>query len=248
MQRRGIILCCGMIRSASTVQYQVVADLVRRNGLGQSIGFADRQSIAEVLQKLQTVVGFAVAKTHEVLPELEALIQQDLVRPFYTFRDLRAVALSVMRKWEIPFAHVICRNGWLDTAVASSLHWLSLPDLCVSRYEDILLSLPGEIMKWAGALGLKITQLQAEELAAKYSLQAQKDRLEAMRDRPGEVGGPTSYFDPESLLHHNHIIDGSLEGWKAGLEKWQIRQIEGRFSNWLLDQGYQLTTAVSAPK
>jgi hypothetical protein len=235
-----------MIRSASTLQYQVVVDLVRRNSLGQSIGFADRQSVSEVLRKLQSVDGCAVVKAHEVLPEFDALIQQDLVRPFYTFRDLRAVALSVMRKWEIPFAHVIGRNGWLDTAVESSSHWLSVPGVCVSRYEDMVLSLPAEITKWASALGLNITSVQAEELAAKYDIPAQRDRIRTMRIQTAENREPHSYFDPESLLHHNHIIDGSLDGWKTGLENWQIRQIERRFSKWLLDLGYQLTTAVSA--
>jgi hypothetical protein len=247
MQKRGLILCCGMIRSASTVQYQVIVDLVRRNGLGQSIGFADRQSVSEVLQKLPTVVGLAVAKTHEVFPEFDALIQQDLVSLLYTFRDLRAVALSVMRKWEIPFAHVIGRNGWLDTAVASSIHWLSIPGVCASRYEDIVLSLPAEVTKWAGVLGLNITCVQAEELAKKYCIQAQQDRIRNIRVQTAEVSEPTRYIDPESLLHHNHIIDGSLDGWKAGLEKWQIRQIESRFFKWLLDHGYQLTTTMSVP-
>lgn len=247
MQKRALILCCGMIRSASTVQYQVVLDLVRRNGLGQSIGFADRQSVSEVLQKLPRVAGLAVAKTHEVFPEFDALIQQDLVSLLYTYRDLRAVALSVMRKWQIPFAHVIGRNGWLDTAVKSSIHWLSIPGVCVSSYEDIILSLPAEVTKWAGALGLNITCAQAQELATKYCIQAQQDRIRKMLIPTGEVSESTSYIDPESLLHHNHIIDGSLDGWKAGLEKWQVRQIESRFSKWLLDHGYPLTTAVSAP-
>jgi hypothetical protein len=246
MQRRGLILCCGMIRSASTVQYQVVVDLVKQNGLGQSIGFADRQNVPEFLQRLPGAVGFAVAKAHEFLPEFNSLVQQDLIRPFYTFRDLRAVALSVMRKWEVPFAHVIGRNGWLDTAVESSGHWLSIPGVCVSRYEEIVLSLPAEITKWAGALGLNITSVQAEELAVKYSIRAQQDRIRTIRILPGEIGQPSSQFDPESLLHHNHIIDGSLEGWKDQLDNWQIRQIEGRFSKWLLDRGYQLSTAVSA--
>jgi len=245
MQTRGLILCCGMIRSASTLQYQVVVDLINRNGLGRSIGFADRQNISEVLPKLERIVGFAVAKAHEALPEFDALIQQDLVRLFYTFRDLRAVALSVMRKWEIPFAHIIARNGWLETAVESSVHWLSVPGVCVSRYEDILLSLPSEVAKWAAALGLNISRLEVEELAAKYCIEAQKDRIRTIRTHAGEIGGENSQIDPESLLHSNHIIDGSLEAWKAGLEKWQVRQIEGRFSRWLLDRGYQLTNAVS---
>jgi hypothetical protein len=97
--------------------------------------------------------------------------------------------------------------------------------------------LPAEVTKWAGALGVNITSAQAEELAVKYSIQAQQDRIRTIRILTGEIGQPSSQIDPESLLHHNHIIDGSLEGWKDGLQNWQIRQIEGRFSKWLLDPG-----------
>jgi hypothetical protein len=243
MQSRALVLCCGMIRSASTLQYQVVVDLVRRKGLGQSIGFVDKQTVSEVLQNLERVVGFAVAKTHELLPEFDALIQQGMVRPLYTFRDLRAVALSVMRKWEIPFAHIICRNGWLDTAVESSNYWISAPGVCISRYEDIVLSLPTEVTKWVGILGLNLTSVEALELAAKYSIEAQKNRVRSLLFQTGGIGETKDPIDQESLLHPNHIIDGSLDGWKSGLEKWQILQIERRFSKWLLDHGYPLSNS-----
>ena len=245
MQIRALVLCCGMIRSASTLQYQVVVDLVKRNGLGQSIGFVDKQTVSELLQNLERVVGFAVAKTHEPLPEFDVLIQKGLVRPLYAFRDLRAVALSVMRKWEIPFAHIICRNGWLDTAVESSNYWLSVPGVCISRYEDMVLSLPSEVTKWAGILGLNLTSVEALELAAKYSIEAQKDRIKSLLFPTGGIGERNSPVDPVSLLHRNHIIDGSFDGWKSGLEKWQILQIERRFSKWLLKHGYPLYNSVS---
>ncbi len=246
MNLNNLVLCCGMIRSASTLQYQVVADLIERNGLGQRIGFADRESLSEIVQRFERVEGFAIVKAHEILPLVDALIAQGRIRLFYTFRDLRAVALSVMRKWEIPFAQVIGRNAWLDTAVQSSNHWLSVPGVCVSRYEDMVLRLPTEVTKWADALGLNLTSTQADELAAKYSIEAQRERVRQARNpKSTQMSESNDFFDPNSLLHHNHILDGSLDGWKSGLEKWQIRQIEGRFSSWLLDHGYQLST--SAP-
>ena len=224
-----------MKRSGSTVQYQVVAELIERNGLGQRIGFADQESVAAVLQEAQAAKGFAVMKTHEPFIEFDQPIQLGNVRAFYTFRDLRAVALSNMQKWQMPFADVIARNGLLDNVVSSSLKFLSFPGVCVSRYEDIVSSLAGEIGKWGHALGLPMTIQRAEELAAEFSLDAQRARIDKIRTlKPGD-------YDRRSLLHHGHIVDGSVDSWKTKLERWQIREIENRFGEWLLSRGYELT-------
>ena len=232
-----LVLCCGMIRSASTLQYQVVAELVERNGIGGRAGFADQQSVSAVLHDAGRIPGLAIIKVHEVLPELDRLIQQGRAHLFYTFRDLRAVALSIMRKWNVPFAHVIARKGWLETAVQSSVRWFAVPEVCVSRYEDMVLALPGEIAKWASALGLNISSGQAEELAGEFSIARQKERVETIRiEKPSDAG---DYIDAKSLLHHDHILDGSFDSWKTELEQWQIRQIEHRFAEWQSRHGYQ---------
>jgi hypothetical protein len=235
-----IILCCGMRRSGSTVQYQVIAELVERNGLGRRIGFPDEQSISSILQEARATKGLAVIKTHEPLVEFEQAMRQGKARLFYTFRDLRAVALSNMRKWQMPFADVIAPGGLLDNVVSSSLKFRAFPGVCVSRYEDIASSLAGEIKKWGLALGLSMTIEWAEELAAEFSPDAQRARIDKITTlKPGE-------YDRRSLLHHGHIIDGSLDGWKTELKDWQIREIENRFADWLLSNGYELTFPVGA--
>jgi len=235
----GLALCCGMIRSASTLQYQVVSELVERNGLGQRAGFADPQTVSRILKQADATPGLTVVKVHEILPQLESRIAQGGIRAFYTFRDLRAVAVSVMRRWGIPFTQVIARNGWLDAAVTCSNHWLSMPGVCVSRYEDMLLELPAEIGRWAGALDLSITDTQAGELAEQFAIDAQKERLRKMSAWQSTApGAPDGYFDADSPLHPEHIDDGSLDAWKEKLERWQVRQIESRFSSWLRDHGY----------
>jgi hypothetical protein len=236
-----LILCCGMIRSASTLQYQVVSELLERNGLGERVGFADSECVADVLGKVEAVSGSAVVKVHEFLPEFESVITQGRARLFYTFRDLRAVALSAMRKWGLPFTQIIARRGWLEIAVESSFRWLSAPRACVSRYEDIVKALPEEVMKWARALDIDMTSDQAKGWGAGFCIEAQRERTSKIPlHTPDQIGRFGGYFEPQSLLYHNHIHDGSLDLWKIELEKWQIRQIESRFSQWLLDHGYFL--------
>ncbi len=229
-----------MIRSGSTVQYQVVAELVERHQLGRRAGFVDDQNVADILASARTTPGMAVLKSHELIPELRSALEQGNLRLFYTFRDLRAVAVSAMRKWELPFTHVISRNGWLETAVRASTEIMAVPDVCLSRYEDIVSALPGEVIRWAALIGLAISPSDAFALAGEFSLEAQLSRIDLIKQQKPE--GKTEFFDSRSLLHHNHIFDGSIDGWKTQLEAWQIRQIERRFGDWLSEHNYPLIT------
>jgi hypothetical protein len=239
----GLVICCGMIRSGSTLQYQVVSDLIEQRGLGERTGFIESKNFPEFRSRLIGAKGFSVVKVHEYMPELEPWMKQETTRIFYTYRDLRSVAISVMRKWSIPFSEVVCVNGWLDNAVASEAQWRAHSKTLVSRYEDLVEHLPHEIGKWATALSLNLTPEQLDEVAALYSIAAQQERIrEAHLPEQGSKPGVRDNYDAKSLLHHNHITDGSVDGWAKELEPAQVRQIEERFSGWLREHGYALTT------
>jgi hypothetical protein len=227
-----------MIRSGSTLQYQIVSDLLEQRGLGRRAGFVESKTFPEFRSRLVGANGFSVVKAHEYIPELEPWLKQDTTRVFYTYRDLRAVAVSVMRKWDIPFSSVICPGGWLDNAVASEVRWRAHPRALVSRYEDLVQNLPHEIARWATALGLSLTPPQLEEVAARYSVSAQQERIrQAHLPAQGTTPGSPDSIDAESQLHHNHIIDGSVDGWMKQLEPAQLRLIEERYSVWLREHG-----------
>jgi hypothetical protein len=229
-----------MIRAGSTVQYQVVAELVERHQLGRRAGFVDDQNVADILASARVTPGMAVLKAHQLIPELRTSLEQGNASLFYTYRDLRAVAVSAMRKWELPFTHVISRNGWLETAVRSSNEIMAFPGVCPSSYEDIVSALPTEITRWASLIGLTISPSDAAALADEFSLQSQLKRIDLIKQQKPE--DKAEFFDSRSLLHHNHIFDGSIDGWKTQLEAWQIRQIERRFGDWLREHNYPLIT------
>ena len=229
-----------MIRSGSTLQYQVIAELVERHQLGRRAGFVDDQNVADVLASARATPGMAVLKAHRLIAELRTSLEQGNAHLFYTYRDLRAVAVSAMRKWELPFTHVISRNGWLETAVRASNEVLAFPGVCPSRYEDIVSALAGEVSRWSALIDMTISPSEAASLAEEFSLQAQLNRIDLIKKQKPE--DKTEYFDSRSLLHHNHIFDGSIDGWKTQLEAWQIRQIERRFGDWLRNHNYPLLT------
>jgi hypothetical protein len=232
-----------MIRSGSTLQYQVVSDLLEERGLGRRVGFVEPNTFREFRSQFEAANGLSVVKIHDFLPEIEPWLKLERSQIFYTYRDLRSVAVSVMRIWNIPFSEVICQNGWLDKAVTSEARWRAYPKTLVSRYEDLMESLPHEIGRWATALGLSLTPLELEDLAARYSVPAQQERIRrANLSEQGMTTGPLDRYDAESMLHQHHITDGSMDGWKKELDSAQVRQIEDRYSGWLLDHGFALAT------
>jgi Sulfotransferase domain len=229
-----------MIRSGSTVQYQVVAELVERHRLGRRVGFIEQESAADRMSVALTTPGIAVLKTHRLIPQLIAPLERGTATLFYTFRDLRAVAVSAMRKWQLPYPLMISRDGWLETAVRASEEILAFPNICTSRYEDIMSTLPTEVDRWAGAVGVSISPAETTAIAQEFSFDAQKERIKLIKVQMPD--GKGEYYDSGSLLHHDHIFDGSIDGWKTQLEGWQIRQIERRFGAWLQAHNYPLIT------
>ncbi len=63
----GLIICAGMIRSGSTLQYQVVSDLVEQRGLGQRAGFVESKTFSNVRARLENADGLTVIKVHEYM-------------------------------------------------------------------------------------------------------------------------------------------------------------------------------------
>lgn len=239
-----LVVCSGMIRSGSTLQYQVLADLIEQRGLGQRVGFVDKKTFREVRSPFAGVSGLSVVKIHDFLPEIEPWLKLEESRIFYTYRDLRSVAVSVMRIWKIPFADLVCPKGWLDNAVAADARWRACPQILVSRYEDLMNSLPREIGRWATALGLDLTPQQLEEMSARYSIPAQQERIRQARlPEEGPMASALENYDAESLLHGRHIADGSVGGWMKVLDPAQVKQIEDRYSGWLRENGFALATA-----
>jgi hypothetical protein len=84
-----------MIRSGSTLQYQIAADLVESKGQGYRIGFVE--NCEQLKAAVERRSGFVVAKCHWPLAGLDALDCD--VRYIYIYRDTR---IHLMKCFELP--------------------------------------------------------------------------------------------------------------------------------------------------
>lgn len=105
-----------MIRSGSTLQYNVVCDGLSLVGVSyECLGYYDSKEIDEKRQELvkraRAADKFYVLKTHEYIPFLNDLAGVKIV---YSYRDIRDVCSSAMEKFSIDFEKAII---YLDDAV-----------------------------------------------------------------------------------------------------------------------------------
>ena len=228
------IFCCGMIRSGSTLQYQIVSELVENCRAGRRIEDVPENEFGRLLTSYREEQALKVFKAHICTEEIQKLFEARQAKGVYSFRDIRDVAVSAIKKFEMPFEELI-EKKWLDQAIADYRLWTRLPNIMVSRYERMIDDLPNEVLRLAAHVGLNVSLKEAEDIASLFSLEKQVERIKKIAIAHKEKG---HLYDPHSLLHYNHINSGESGSWKKQLTSEQIRVLEDKFGEWLEVTGY----------
>lgn len=243
-----IVLCCGMKRAGSTVQYQITSELVESAGRGQDLGFITERNFGTVRSEFLDSPEIVVLKTHDVHAEERELIENNDIRAIYIYRDLRDVAVSMMHKGDRPF-HRFLLGQDIDEIVEVDKKWKTLRNMYISRYEVMIDDLSEEGRRIANFLNLQVNDSIINQIAEKYSLDKQRQRITRFNFQEdgvttGEIkqtiNKTTTYLDPKSLLHENHIHSGAINQWKTSLSPIQIRLLESYFYFWLIEHEYHV--------
>lgn len=236
------VICAGMKRSGSTVQYQLVSEVVERSDMGRRIGYVLPDEFSAVDRDLASEQGLAVAKSHDFIPLLEEKQFGTRVRVVYVFRDIRDVVVSMMADQNREFYRLLL-SGDLSAIIHQGELWRSWNHVLVSRYEEMTNDLPGEVVRISAFLGAHVQRKQAEEIAADFSLEAQQARIREFdfENQGYRKDGTLTVVDPVTNLHRDHIRSGKAGRWKADLNPVQSALLECLTSRWLLANGYRLS-------
>jgi hypothetical protein len=234
------IFCCGMIRSASTLQYQIVAHIVEAAGLGQRVPFFPPDKFPAVVLERSGDPSWKVAKMHTCTTAAAAQLKNGSAVGVCSFRDVRDIIVSLMEKEGRPF-----EKEWAVRVVRGCLQnferWTRHPQVLVSRYEDLLHRQEQEVARVATHIGLELDAAKYRQIAAEYSIPRQRQRIEQLAAEHRFEGKRGKYrFDPESLLHANHIKSEGAAGWKSVLTAEQVYVLERESAEWLQEHGYPL--------
>ena len=233
-----LVICCGMYRSGSTLQYQIVSELIEKFDLGERLSWKkdiDFKNIGQSLKKDK----YSVLKTHVYNDDILSVMDEIPVKFIYSYRDIRDVVLSLGKKNGKTVDKVL-ENNVLSEILENDIGWRSVEPIYISRYDDLVNDLKSEIKLIADFLSIKLSDNEAEEMANIFNIQSQKEKIKKFEKSSLTDLGDHRKFDPKSLLHNNHISSGKVSGWIDELTFKQIAQIESKTGLWLKKYGYPL--------
>ena len=235
------IFCCGMPRSGSTVQYQLTKEIVETQLKGKALGHVSLGKFDKMYHQYHTKNEYVVLKCHGFPPAARQLFAKGEGKAIYVYRDIRDVVVSKLNKRQFNFEKVNVSH-LLKKNLRRYYQWQSVDDILVSKYEEMIEDLQREAIRIGDYLGLHLTEQFVEQLAQKYSMEKQKQRIANFDYQNYGIETKVGvYYDPESLLHDNHIYSGKSEQWKSELSSLQVAFIEAKAGDWLVDRGYHLS-------
>lgn len=241
------IFCCGMYRSASTLQFQITARLVQETGIGQQVGWIDAKQFNEVRLLHADSQKLKVVKVHLCTDAIISEFHQANAKGIYIFRDIRDAYASMMKQ-QIKRFDDIWEEGFIEVCLDSYKAWTVLPEVLVSEYEEVTQNLSQEVRRIAQHLELNLEPDRYQEIASDYTTSFQKQRVERFREQLLKVLSTdgdrniVDYYDEESLLHMNHVNSGKVGRWQDELSTKEVAQIEAKVHTWCEKNGYSSST------
>ena len=233
-----LVFCGGMIRAASTLQYQLASSIVELRDAGERVTWHEPDDLSALLPFYTAKDGYFVFKTHNLTHPIRELFQKSMALGIYIYRDIRDVVVSLMRKNKRSFEEVF--PATVISALDQFTQWTSQPQVMSSRYENVLGSIASEVQRIADHLKLSVSIEEVKHLANEHSLECQKRRIQRSQANPDKLAGAgTNTYDARSLLHLNHITSGNVGEWKEALMQDQVGMIESVAGEWLEKQGYK---------
>ena len=151
-----LIICCGMPRSGSTLQFNMVWKCVNSANQGERLEWQAASTWENQRSELLSAVADSrifVMKIHKVPKVLKDIAEEDgRVRFVYIHRDIRDVVYSMKVKFNFSVAHALARVG--DSAGLEE--WLVAgPEgaVLVQEYEDVFADPLGALQQvdnWIG--------------------------------------------------------------------------------------------------
>lgn len=245
--------CCGMIRSGSTWQYNIVRNLLEKRNLAEAFGFIGNE---DKLYECIADKRHQIIKMHEAFSEGMEAVKTGAAKAIYCHRDLPDVAASLMERNKKNLQWVI-ENRYLEKALKNYQKWTTLPGIFIQDYKTIINHPAKGIKEIAAFLNLTLQDGELQSLLTGYSIESQKKSVKqmegssnlnkALRKLRRRVGGVlqstigkdktkkiiplfgrigVEHIDKKSLLHSEHISTGEIGSYKKVMSKKEQSLIE----------------------
>ena len=222
-----IILSVGMPRAGSGWYYNLTNDLMLANGAQDAHRIRQRYRLQGILTEVNCNIGALtprritavmlpsllgntfVIKAHAALtPYARFMIQRELIRPSYIYRDPRDAMLSVMENGQralqrgqpnafSPFAEFEAALHFMVEYLHIWESWMGCQQVLLVKYEDLLLDYETETGKLMEFLALDRNQPQIQALIEKYRPEKAQPDQKGIHFSHGKIGRFRQKMSPE---------------------------------------------------
>jgi hypothetical protein len=241
-----IILCSGMMRSASTWSFNVCRLLASEISTTLKVTF---KSVSPKYEELDNYLrdrakeGILVIKSHFQTDLAIKLIHTNMIKNVCTIRDPRDCVASRQLFEKESFE----RSVYL---IETCLFYVGLfqrsNNTLYIRYEEMVGN-PYEYIKLISHyLGFPIDETLVREIDNQTNKSKIKMISDTLKTKPHEtlLRVDSHVVDPVTQIHENHIQGGICGRWKTELNKDQIKIVTDRFKPWLITLGYETEASI----
>ena len=234
------IICAGSKRSGSTLQYNLISKIVEVSNSGIRIPFHKQENHYLIQEKYSNIKGYKVIKTHVITDEIEKLIQSEKSIVFHCYRDIRDVVVSYINKgWINKNLEDISKisQSYIDEYNTLSKYY---NDNYYSRkYENFAFHIEDELKFISEKLGIVVDDEEIKDIAKELDI-SNLSKFQKSIPEEDKTNAYNQTFNKTTLLHNNHINDGTPNQFIKKLNKLEIITIEKIAWLWLLNHNYSL--------
>jgi hypothetical protein len=232
-----LVICCGMPRSGSTLQFNVISEVLNSKGKGRKVDWASPKQIvkdaAQYEEYAKDTSSYYIVKSHEPPEFLFGLCAENV---FYVYVDREpkdAIAsMKVKFNYSVPQGIRKVSSSW---QLKDRICGLGSGQYLLQDYVKLRDELPIEISRVAAFFGIVLTEQELLQITEKLSLDKAYDRSRKKR-LPFEhlwrrvcigLGLPVRFADDELRLHPKHVSDhkGASEIWQKILTPEEVELI-----------------------
>jgi len=220
------VFAAGMQRSGSTVQYQIAKELIKLARSGCDFGWIAPENHYTLNKQYDYENGLCLLKSHRVTDFIKDQMEFYNAVAIYSHRCILDVISSLKEKNKLNYTKDRLQAIVLEIK-RSHDQWMQWDNIVSQSYEDLIGNLEGCVNEIAIALNINVTKNESKKIADVLDINNQRRLIESLRHADGLVRvDENNIYDPESLLHLNHISDGGIGRYKKNLTHSEIEIIK----------------------
>ncbi len=204
-----LVICDGMVRSASTWSFNVAMGLLRRSTERSRVYGGYDEDLAHFLESIPPAATHAVLKCHALDRVGRGLARTGAIQVIFTWRNIADAVVSFMTMFGHDFEHSLSVIG---SALELYRFHRESGNAVILGYAEITAHPANAIRRIAAYLGLVEDPKTIAEVAQETSFERMREKVEELdtvTDERRLIRRDRYVYDRETLLNLHHIRDGS---------------------------------------